>query len=181
VGLHGSDEATPLDCPAGALSFRCDRDERRPAVNNSRNKYAETSLMTSDQLALRIRRTPSHHRSLTAAPTILPKAAPARSPLSTARLRPPAHRRHAIRWQKAIAPNTKRSCPSDGVVCWPVSQRVGSVKTTIRRWSSRLPWSECSTRRRIAAAVIRSVLYPGPGAINRCPKRKLPKRCSCSI
>jgi len=28
--------------------------------------------------------------------------------------------------------------PSNGMVCWPVSPRVGNVRTTIRGWSSRL-------------------------------------------
>jgi hypothetical protein len=30
--------------------------------------------------------------------------------------------------------------PSDGMVCWPVSARVGNVKNTIRAWSNRLFW-----------------------------------------
>jgi hypothetical protein len=69
--------------------------------------------------------------------------------------------------------------PSDDMTCWPVSARVGNVKTTIRVWSSRLidvSKRRCGLRRR----VIRCVRCQDRERANQCRKPKSHKRCSCS-
>ena len=69
--------------------------------------------------------------------------------------------------------------PSDGMMCWPVSPRVGSVKN---KDPSLVEPIDCRDRAamRIAAAGGRLCRHQDRERSNQCPKRKSHKRCSCS-